>query len=79
MEWSVMELEDYRCGCLYDWLDGIENDQIRLLASMNYIGIMKIVQAKQDLIKGGFDKNLLEDFVFLHLLQGSKAHSQWNA
>lgn len=58
------------------WSDMISHNQIRLLASMNYISIVKIVQAKQGLIEGTRNKCLLEDFVFLHFLQGSKAHSQ---
>jgi hypothetical protein len=44
---------------------------------MNYISIVKIVQSKQGLIKGIRNQGLLENMVFLHLLQRSKAHSQW--
>jgi hypothetical protein len=44
---------------------------------MNDIDLVKIVQGKHDLMEGEFDKYLLEDFVFLHLLQSSKANSEW--
>lgn len=61
----------------YYWSDRISHNQIRLLASMNYISIVKIVQSKQGLIKGTRNQGLLENMVFLHLLQRSEAHSQW--
>lgn len=37
---------------------------------------MQIIQAQQCLVEGGCDEGLLEDIVFLQLLQGPEAHPQ---